>query len=126
MARLLAVLTVALWLLAAVPGAVAQGCPQQQINAQTGTSYTLVAGDIGDLVTMTNAAASTVTVPTGLGLAAGERIDLAQLGAGQVTVVASGTTVNATPGLKLRAQYSAATLICLSANTYLLVGDLSV
>jgi hypothetical protein len=47
------------------------------------------------------------------------------LGAGQVTVAASGTTVNATPGLKLRAQYSAASLIVTGTNTFLLVGDLS-
>ena len=66
-----------------------------------------------------------MTVPSGLGLATGQRIDLAQLGAGQVTVAASGTTVNATPGLKLRAQYSAATLIVTGTNTFLLVGDLS-
>jgi hypothetical protein len=42
-----------------------------------------------------------------------------------VTFSASSTTVNGTPGLKLRARYSAATLICLASNTYLLVGDLS-
>ena len=46
------------------------------------------------------------------------------MGTGTVTVVASGTTVNGTPGLKLRAQYSAATLICTGTDTYLLVGDL--
>jgi hypothetical protein len=39
--------------------------------------------------------------------------------------VASGATVNGTPGLKLRAQYSTASLVCLAADTYLLVGDLA-
>jgi hypothetical protein len=67
-----------------------------------------------------------ITVGTSLALSVGQRIDIAQLGAGQVTVVASGTTVNATPTLKLRTQYSAATLICTASNTYLLVGDLAV
>jgi len=33
--------------------------------------------------------------------------------------------VNGTPGLKLRAQYSAATLLCVGADTYVLLGDLS-
>ena len=97
----------------------------QTLNAQTGTTYTIVAGDLGKLVTLTNASAVALTVPAGLGLAAGQRIDLAQLGAGQVTVAGSGATVNATPGLKLRAQYSAATLLCTATNVYLLVGDLS-
>jgi hypothetical protein len=66
-----------------------------------------------------------VTVGASLDLNAGERIDLLQLGAGQVTVVASSTTVSATPSLKLRAQYSAATLLCTGTDTYVLVGDLA-
>jgi hypothetical protein len=86
----------------------------------------VLASDVGKLVTLSNESAIALTVPSGLGLTAGQRIDLAQTGAGQVTVVASGTTVNATPGLKLRAQYSAVTLVCLATDTYLLVGDLSV
>jgi hypothetical protein len=57
-------------------------------------------------------------------LTVGQRIDIIQLGAGQTTVVASAVTINATPGLKLRAQYSVATLICTAANVYLLAGDI--
>ena len=105
------------------PSAIWDGA--QSINAQTGTSYSLVASDLGKLVTLSNASAIALTVPSGLGLLAGQRVDLAQTGAGQVTVAGSGTTVNATPGLKFRAQYSAATLICTATDTYLLVGDLS-
>jgi hypothetical protein len=106
-------------------GAQGQWDTAQTFNAQTGTTYSLVASDAGKMVTLTNASAITLTVPSGLGLSTGQRIDLAQLGAGQVTVAASGTTVNATPGLKLRAQYSAASLIVTGTNTFLLVGDLS-
>jgi hypothetical protein len=47
------------------------------------------------------------------------------LGTGTVTVVASSTTVNATPGLKLRARYSAATLLCVGTDDYILLGDLA-
>jgi hypothetical protein len=108
-----------------VTGAQGQWDTAQTVNAQTGTTYSVLAADVGKLVTLSNASAVTLTVPSGLGWAVGQRVDLAQLGAGQVTVAASGTTVNATPGLKLRAQYSAASLICLATNTYLLVGDLS-
>ena len=82
--------------------------------------------DAGKLITVTSASNLNVTVDGSLDLAVGQRIDLARLGTGTVTVVASSTTVNGTPGLKLRAQYSAATLICTAADTYLLVGDLDV
>jgi hypothetical protein len=66
----------------------------------------------------------TLNVNTGIGLSAGQRIDMVQTGSGQVTVAGTATT-NATPGKKFRAQYSAATLICTSTNNYILVGDLS-
>ena len=38
---------------------------------------------------------------------------------------AGGVTINATPGLKLRAQWSYATLIKRATDTWVLVGDLS-
>lgn len=96
------------------------------INAQTGTSYTLAATDANaKMVTCTNAAAITVTVPSGT-FTAGQIVNLAQLGAGQVTVQAgASTTVNGTPGLKLRARYSVASLLCTASNTFVLFGDLS-
>lgn len=108
--------------------ATATRLPSIPINAQTGTSYTLALSDAGYLVTLNNAAAITLTVPLNSAVAfpTGTTIDLAQLGAGQVTVVAtSGATVNATPGLKLAAQYSGATLTKLGTDTWLLVGALA-
>ena len=69
-----------------------------------------------------------MTIPANstVGYATGTTIDLAQLGAGQVTIAgAGGVTVNATPGLKLRARYAAATLIKLATDTWLAVGDLA-
>jgi hypothetical protein len=41
-----------------------------------------------------------------------------------VTVVAASTTVNGTPGLRLRARYSAATVLCVGTDTYVVLGDL--
>lgn len=94
-------------------------------NAQTGTTYTLVSGDVNKLVTLSNASAVTVTVPNGV-FTSGQQINLQALGAGQVTVASDGTTtITSTPGLKLRAQYSAATLICTGTNTFTLIGDIS-
>jgi len=97
-------------------------------NAQTGTTYTLVLTDAGKLVTLNNASAITLTVPeeATTNYAIGTSIDMAQTGAGQVTVAgASGVTVNATPGLKFRARYSAATLLKVASNSWILLGDLS-
>jgi hypothetical protein len=77
------------------------------------------------LITVDDSSGVDVTVDGSLDLSAGQRIDILQLGTGQVTVVASGATVNGTPSLKLRTQYSAATLLCTATDTYVLVGDLA-
>jgi hypothetical protein len=98
------------------------------LNAQTGTTYTLVAGDAGDLVTLTNAAAITLTVPlnSSVAFAIGTQITITQSGAGTVTVAgAVGVTVNSADGdLKLRTQWSAATLIKTATNSWILIGDI--
>ncbi len=100
----------------------------QVVNDRT-ASYTLAISDAGKLITASHAStAITITVPAGSSVAfpVGTHVDIARLGVAQVTVVgASGVTVNGTPGLKLRAQYSAATLIEVAADSWLLVGDLS-
>jgi len=93
-------------------------------NAQTGTTYTLVSGDVNKLVTLNNAAAVTVTIPNGV-FTTGQQINLQQLGAGQVTVQGDGTTTFTGTGTKLRAQYSTATLVCTGTNTFTLIGDIA-
>ena len=92
-------------------------------NAQTGTTYSLVSGDVNKLVTLSNAGAITLTVPNGV-FTTGQQINIQQLGAGQVTVASDGTTVITGTGTKLRTQYSAATLVCTSSNNFTLIGDI--
>jgi len=97
------------------------------LNAQTGTTYTLVLTDNGRLVTLSNAAAITLTVPTNasVAFATGAVIYIQQIGAGQVTVAgAGGVTVTGT-GTKLRTQYSAAALVKTGTDSWTLIGDLS-
>ena len=97
------------------------------INAQT-ESYTLVLADKDKIVEMSNASANTLTVPLNATVAypVGTQINIIQTGAGQTTVAATGgVTINSTPGLKIRAQWSSATLIKRATNTWVLVGDLS-
>lgn len=68
------------------------------INAQTGTSYTLVLTDASKHVTMTNASANTLTVPPNSSVAfpIGTKILVTQSGAGSTTIAAgSGVTINA-------------------------------
>jgi hypothetical protein len=97
------------------------------INAQTGTTYTPVLADNGKLVTLSNASAITLTVPTNASVAyaTGAQINIQAIGAGQVTVVGdTGVTVNGT-GTALRAQWSAATLVKLGTDSWTLIGDIA-
>ena len=101
----------------------------QTVNAQTGTTYTLVAGDAGLLVSLSNAGAVTLTVPqdSDATIAVGTYVDLYQLGAGQVTVAAGTGATLRTSGLtaKARAQYARLGVQKVSANTWSLFGDLA-
>jgi hypothetical protein len=98
-------------------------------NAQTGTTYTLVAADSGKLVTASNASPITVTIPPSV-FAAGEQINLQQIGAGQVTFAAgAGVTITSTGSTaaapKITARYGAATIICTASNVFTIIGGLS-
>jgi hypothetical protein len=98
-------------------------------NAQTGTTYTLALTDNGLLVTLANASAITLTVPTNASVAfpVGAVIDLAQTGAGLVTIsAAGGVTVSQIAGtLKMLGQYSVVRLRKTGTNTWLANGDLA-
>jgi hypothetical protein len=99
------------------------------LNAQTGTTYTLVAADSGKLVTLNNASPITLTIPPSV-FSTGEQINIAQIGAGQVTfaqgagvtIVSTGATAAAP---KISKRYAAATVICTSANNFLVIGGLA-
>ncbi len=92
------------------------------VNAQTGTLYTLVATDTGKVITLNNASAITVTVPTGLG--AGFNCTVIQKGAGQITFSASGTTINNRQSHdKTAGQHAVIGLVADVANNFYLTGD---
>lgn len=99
-----------------------------QRNIQA-ASYTLVISDASKLIEMNVGSANNLTVPlnSSVPFPIGTQIDILQTGTGQTTVVATGgVTINATPGLKLRAQWSSATLIKRATDTWVLMGDISV
>ena len=90
------------------------------------TNYTLVLTDEQTLIEVS--ATATITVPTNASVpfAIGTQINILATGAGTVTITPdTGVTINATPSLILRAQWSSATLIKRATNTWVLVGDLT-
>jgi len=95
-------------------------------NTQTGTTYTFIAADNGEIVTFNNGSTITVTVPTGLPV--GFNCTAIQLGAGQVGfTAASGVTLNAyASGFKIAGQHGSAALISYTSNVYNLSGTLTV
>jgi hypothetical protein len=96
-------------------------------NAQT-ANYTLALTDASDLVEMNVGSANNLTIPldSSVAFAIGTVITILQTGSGQTTIVATGgVTVNGTPGLKLRAQWSSCTLVKRATDTWVAMGDLS-
>lgn len=92
---------------------------------QKSTSYTLVIADAFKMIEMSAGGTLTIPLDSSVNFPIGTAIDVVQTGASQVTIAAaSGVTANATPGLKLRTQWSTATLIKRAANTWLVTGDL--
>jgi hypothetical protein len=98
------------------------------INAKT-ANYTLIASDVNKLITMSDAGTLTLTVPNGV-FTTGQQINVQRLGAGAVQIRNDGTTVLTSTGATstapdLRAQFSAATIVCTSSNNFTVIGDLS-
>jgi cytoskeletal protein CcmA (bactofilin family) len=106
-----------------------EGVPSRTPIVQKTASYTLSSlTERDDLIEMYSASAGiTLTIPADstLNFPIGTSIDILQTGAGQVTIAGTGFTPNATPGLKLRTQWSSCTLFKRAANTWVVYGDLT-
>ena len=99
-----------------------------EFNAQTGTTYTLVAADVNKLVTSSNASAVVITIPAST-FSAGDIINVQSIGVGLTTISGGAVTITSTGASAsapiLRARYSAASIICTASNVFTIVGDLS-
>lgn len=97
-------------------------------NAQTGTTYTLVAADSAKLVTTSNASAVVVTIPAGV-FSAGNIINVQSIGVGLTTISGGAVTITSTGASSsapiLRARFSACSIICTASNVFTVIGDLS-
>ena len=91
------------------------------LNDQT-DNYTLQTSDAGKVVVMNKGSAVNLTVPASLG--AGFTCSVVQKGAGQVTFVASSTTINNRQSpTKIAGQHGVATLISTASDVFVLAGD---
>ena len=102
------------------------------INAQTGTTYTFVLADAGDIVTSNNAATVVMTIPPNSSVAypVGASLTIISIGAGLTNfAVGAGVTINSTGAVPaapvLRIQHSSATAIKIATDTWQVVGDIS-
>ena len=106
-----------------------EGVPSRTTIQQKTASYTLSAlTERDNMIEVSSSSATTITIPTNatLALPVGTSIDILQTNTGQVTIAgAAGVTVNGTPGLKLRTQWSSATLFKRATDTWVVMGDLS-
>jgi hypothetical protein len=107
-----------------------EGVPSRTPIIQKTAAYTLGALTERDSlieVSHTGASAVNVTIPADstLNFPVGTSIDVLQTNTGGVAIAAgAGVTVNATPGLTLRTQWSSCTLLKRAANTWVVYGDL--
>jgi hypothetical protein len=106
-----------------------EGVPSRTPIIQKSGSYTLSSlSERDSLIEVSSQSVSVITIPADstVNYPVGTSIDVLQTSTGQVTIAgANGVTVNATPGLKLRTQWSSASLLKRAADTWVVMGDLS-
>ena len=96
------------------------------------TARTLTSTDMGKTIRFTSASATVVTVDASTDFTVGARVDIIADGGSELTVLASGATIAAaetsttTGSFTIGLQYSAATLLCVATDTYLLIGNVAV
>jgi len=89
------------------------------------TSYLVVQDDLGKLIIINGASDVLVDVVAGLGV--GFNCEIVQLGDGQITLKASGSTLNSADGqLGSRSKYSPMALQCYLEDNFIVGGDLAI
>jgi hypothetical protein len=94
-----------------------------EINTQSGTTYTLAATDNGKIISCTSNSAVTITVPA---LTSGFNCLIVQRGTGQITLSASGSTINNRYNFnKTAGQHAIMSLVSVAAGIFVSSGDMS-
>lgn len=112
-----------------ITGAGGGSAPKKTLNAQVGTTYTLVQADTAKYITASNASPITISIPDDAtaAIVPPATIEVYQQGASQFTVAPLNglVTVNAPKGrYKSAAQFSKVVLNKISANYWIVSGDL--
>jgi hypothetical protein len=100
------------------------------VNAQTGTSYTLVLADQGRIATMSNGSANVLTIPANAAVAfpVGTIINVLQIGAGVTTIEGdTGVAVNGVSAGEgeINNRYQGVALTKIATDTWIASGDIS-
>jgi hypothetical protein len=99
------------------------------VTAVTGTAYTPGTAQVGQLITLDNAAGETITIPANAttAFAIGDQLNFMNLATGTATFVAGGTAVIRSAGskLKLTTQYAVCTVLKIDTDAWVMVGNVS-
>ena len=99
------------------------------VNAQTGTAYTPGTAQVGQLTTINNSAAISITIPANAttAFAIGDQLNFMLLGTGTATFAAGGTAVIRSAGskLKLTTQYAVCTVLKWDTDAWVMVGNVT-
>jgi len=105
-----------------------EGVPSRTPIISKTADYTLSAASERDsLIEVNSTDPVTITIPTNDAVAypIGTTLDILGVNTGLITIAGdTGVTVNATPGLKLRTQWSSCTLFKRNTNSWVVYGDL--
>jgi hypothetical protein len=97
------------------------------VNAQTGTAYTPGTAQVGQLTTLDNAAAQSITIPDNAttAFAIGDQLNFMNLSTGTATFAPAGTAVIRSAGskLKLADQYAVCTVLKIDTDAWVMVGN---
>lgn len=94
-----------------------------EVNTQSVTAYTLLASDNGKIISCTSNSAVSITVPA---LTSGFNCLIVQRGTGQVTLSASGSTINNRYSFtKTAGQHAIMSLVSVAAGFFVSSGDMS-
>ena len=99
----------------------------RRLNVQT-SSYTLTVHDLNTIITINSSGATTLFIPanSAVPLPIGTKLDIIQLGTGQITVDGNGYDVSSSTGyMKTANQHAVISLYKINANEWILGGDLA-
>jgi hypothetical protein len=85
------------------------------------TSYMMSSLDNGKVIVANSSSSLSITIPVGLPV--GFNCIVIQVGSGQVTMIASGTTLNSVNGFKISAQHGSLSVMSYAANVFNISGN---